>query len=306
MAAGVDLGVLQDVEVVNSDQERENQKVKPQSYADRLKTNIRYDQRLKRNVLDIEIEKLDRENDIVLEQGCVARLLTSIGMNIDTQSSNCELVGYQVTYGRVVTLAVWCKAGVNLEKFCRSENIQVSRGIWTRNIRPAGRRDVAVTVAGLNFNTPDSLITGYIEKFGGKLVSQEVIYAKHGDGPLKGFFNGDRKYNVEFSDSAVPMGTYHFLDGAKVRIYYRGNSKTCGRCHGTAGACPGGGFAKDCGANGGQRVDLAEHMRTLWQQVGFKPATFELPAQADTETEPAGSRYEGDIVISEEKNFKDL
>ena len=102
------------------------------------------------------------------------------------------------------------------------------------------------------------------------------------------------------------MGTYQFLDGAKVRIYYRGNSKTCGRCHGTAGACPGGGFAKDCGANGGQRVDLAEHMRTLWQQVGFKPATFELPAQADTETEPAGSRYEGDIVISEEKNFQRL
>ena len=55
MAAGVDLGVLQDVGAVNSDQERENQKVKPQSYADRLKTNIRYDQRLKRNVLDIEI-----------------------------------------------------------------------------------------------------------------------------------------------------------------------------------------------------------------------------------------------------------
>ena len=135
----------------------------------------------------------------MLEQGCVARLLTSIGMNIDTQSSNCELVGYQVTYGRVVTLAVWCKAGVNLEKFCRSENIQESMGIWTRNIRPARRRDVAVTVAGLVFNTPDSLITGYIEKFGGKLVSQEIIYAKHGDG-----------YNVEFSDSAVPMGTYHF------------------------------------------------------------------------------------------------
>ena len=99
------------------------------SYAERLKTNIRYDQRLKRNVLDIEIEKLDKDNDLDLSQSCVARLLTSIGMNISS-----ELKGYQIMYGRGVTLAVWCAPGVNLEKFCRTESIQVTRGVWTKNI----------------------------------------------------------------------------------------------------------------------------------------------------------------------------
>ena len=204
------------------------------TYAERLKTNIRYDQRLKRNVLDIEIKKLDNENDFDLSQSCVARLLTSIGMNISS-----ELKGYQIMYGRSVTLAVWCAPGVNLEKFCRSESIQVSKGIWTKNIHPSGRKDVVVTIAGLDFNTPDTLVKEYIEKFCGKMVSPEAIYGKHGDGPLKGFSNGERKYNVEFVDTSKPMGTYHLIDGAKVRVFYRGNVKTCARCHSTAAKCLG-------------------------------------------------------------------
>ena len=271
---------------------------KPMSYADRLKTNIKYDQRLKRNVLEIEIEKLDKENEIVMDQSCVARLLTSLGMNIETQ-----LKGYQAMYGKVVTLSVWCQPGVNLERFCRTETIQVTRGVWTKNIRPAGRRDVVVTVSGLDFNTPDTLVQGYIEKFGGKLVTREVIYGKHGDGPLQGVFNGDRKYNVEFPDSARPMGTYHFLDGARVRVYYRGNTKTCARCHEVSGSCLGGGYAKDCHTNGGKKLDLAEHMRSLWKEIGFSPTTFELPVQADLR-DTKNDASEGDTVISEDKSFR--
>ena len=160
---------------------------KPMSYADRLKTNIKYDQRLKRNVLEIEIEKLDRENEVDMDQACVARLLTSLGMDIKFQ-----LKGYQIMFGRVVTLSVWCHPGVNLDRFCRSESIQVKSGIWTRNIRPAGRKDVILTVSGLDFNTPETLVIGYIEKFGGKLVTKDVIYDKHGEGSLKDIFNGDR------------------------------------------------------------------------------------------------------------------
>ena len=267
------------------------------SYAERLKTNVKYDQRLKRNILEIEIEKLDKENEIILNQDCVARLLRSIGMNIQTQ-----LRGYQVIYGRVVTLSVWCTPGVNLEMFCRTETIQVTRGVWTKNIRPAGRRDVVVTVIGLDFNTPDTLVQGYIEKFGGKMVSHEVIYGKYGDGPMRGMFNGERRYNVEFKDGARPMGTFHFLDGAKVRIFYRGNSKTCARCHKVSGVCPGGGYAKECHNQDGQKVDLADHMRVLWQEIDFNPTTFELPAQADPEADQ--NEVVGDIGISEDTTFR--
>ena len=82
------------------------------------------------------------------------------------------------------------------------------------------------TVSGLDFNTPDTLIKSYMEKLGGKLVTQEVIYVKAGEGPLKGVYDGERKYNVLFVDSIRPMGTYHYLDGPRVKIFYRGNVKT--------------------------------------------------------------------------------
>ena len=59
-----------------------------------------------------------------------------------------------------------------------------------KNIRPSGRKDVMLTISGLDFNTPDTLVKEYIEKFGGKMVSQEAIYGKHGEGPLRGTFNG--------------------------------------------------------------------------------------------------------------------
>ena len=96
MAEGVDLRVLEGGEGGGTKSNEEpNTKGSTMSYADRLKTNIRYDQRLKRNILDIEIEKLDTENKMVLEQTYLARLLTSLGMNVKTQtqsSHTCCLV----------------------------------------------------------------------------------------------------------------------------------------------------------------------------------------------------------------------
>ena len=73
------------------------------------------------------------------------------------------------------------------------------------------------------------------------------------------------------------MGTYHYLDGARIRIFYRGNIKTCGRCHKSAHDCPGGAIAKICEENGGGRLSLADHMRKIWSEIGFSPQSFELP-----------------------------
>ena len=38
------------------------------TYASRLKTNVNYDQRLKRNVLEITLEKTDKDVEIVVDQ----------------------------------------------------------------------------------------------------------------------------------------------------------------------------------------------------------------------------------------------
>ena len=118
------------------------------SYADRLKTNIKYDQRLKRNILEIVIEKSDKNAEIVLEPDTVARIFRSIGLDINTQ-----VEGYQIQFGRVCIIQVWVEKSVHLDRFCKMENIVVGKGIMTGNIRPAGRKDVLVTVSGLDFNT---------------------------------------------------------------------------------------------------------------------------------------------------------
>ena len=261
------------------------------SYADRLKTNVKYDQRLKRNILEINIEKKDEETELILDQNVIARLMNSLKMNVEK-----EMEGYQVkmTKGGAV-IQVWCKIGVDLDKFCMDEKIKVGNGVYTGSIHPAGRRDVTVTVSGLNWNTPDSLVMEYIRKFGGELVTEEVIYSKHGgEGPLAGMKNGDRKYQAIFN--GTKMGTFHFIDGERVKIYYRGNTKTCGYCQSTADTCAGAGLAKECKNKGGKKVDLADHMRTVWKKIGFSPTSFTLPEALDTETE-----Y--DVTVKEAPSF---
>ena len=254
---------------------------RPSSYADRLKTNVNYDQRLKRNVLEIMLEKTERDAEIVLDQNCVARVCSSIGMDLVT-----EVEGYQVQHnGRTSTISVWVTKGVNLDRFCRVEGINVSKGVMTSMIRPAGRSDVTVSVNGLDFNTPDSLMFDYIQRFGGVIKSNSVIYCKYTEGPFRGKYSGERKYQVDFPKNARSMGIYHYLDGARVRIFYRGNEKTCGRCHEPARSCLGGGMAKDCDEAGGARVTLSEHMKKTWGEIGFQPASFTLPTGDDCSDE---------------------
>ena len=193
-----------------------------------------------------------------------------------------QVEGYQVHHnGRTSTITVWVAKDINLEKFCRVEGINVTKGVMTGMIRPSGRSDVTVSVNGLDFNTPDSLMFDYIKRFGGKIISNSVIYCKYLEGPFRGKYSGERKYQVDFPQNSRRMGTYHYLDGARIRIFYRGNEKTCGRCHGPARVCPGKGMAKDCDAAGGPRVNLNDHMKKLWREIGFQPVNFTLPSGDD-------------------------
>ena len=164
------------------------------SYADKVKTNIRYDQRLKRNVLEIEIERTNVETNFTITDEALETLLSKLGMSIQL-----HVEGYQVSYSyKKAKIEILCKEGLDLVQFCRQEKFIISPGMRTTFIRPAGRRDVEVIVSGLSFNTPDTLVQNYITKFGGKLVRNDVIYGKHSEGPFKGKTDGTRKYQVDF------------------------------------------------------------------------------------------------------------
>ena len=101
-------------------------------------------------------------------------------------------------------------------------------------------------------------------------------------GPFAGLKNGDRKYMMDFSGGRN-LGTYHLIDGAKVHISYPGQHRTCARCQRTPGTCPGAGIARNCEQNGGQIVKLGDHMKALWDEIGFKPAEFTLENQNEEE-----------------------
>ena len=248
-----------------------NKDMKRMSYSDRLKTNVRMDHRLKRNILEITLEKTKREAGFDIGQEDFARVFKTLGIDMVAQ-----VQGHQVQHkGRVSTISVWMAPGVSLDRFCKDMSIRVNEGVMTGMIRPAGKKDVTVTIIGLDFNTPDMFVFDYLSKFG-TVLEKTVIYSKYPEGPCKGKFNGERKFQVDFSKANVQMGTFHIIDGCKVRVYYRGNTKTCGRCHKGANQCPGSGYARDCEAGHGQRVFLSEHMKTLWNEVGFVPTTFEL------------------------------
>ena len=240
------------------------------SYAERARMNVRFDQRLKRNVLEIEVEKDSEEEEMILNEVTIAKLLNKIKLNIHS-----HVEGYQVSFGRKkAKIQILCKQDLELEQFCVANSLEVEKGVKTNFIRPAGRKDIAVTVTGLDFNTPDSLVQEYITKFGGKLVTKEVIYGKYGVGPFQGKLNGTRKYQVDFSEAKLRMGTFHILDGQKVKVFYRGNGSTCGWCQADVTKCPGGAKAKTCREANTKQVYLGEHMKELWSKIDFNPQTF--------------------------------
>ena len=265
-----------------------------QTYSDRLKTNVRFDQRLKRNVLEITLEKTDNNADLDdVGQEAVARVLKTLGIDIAGQTQ-----GYQVHYkGKVSIVSVWMCAGISLDRFCKDINIKVSNGVMTGLIRPAGKTDVTVKVDGLDFNTPDNFIIDYLNKFG-VVKSNTVVYSKYDTGPFRGKFNGERRYQVDFGKASRQMGTFHLIDGSKVRIFYRGNKKTCGRCHRLADKCPGKAVAKVCGESGGERVFLSDHMKKLWAEIGFTPTSFELDVDEKTEDDVHQATKDAPVIAA--------
>ena len=110
------------------------------SYSDRLKANVRFDQRLKRNVLEITLEKTSIEADAEVSQEAIAKVFKTLGINIET-----EVEGSQVHFkGMTSVISVWMKAGVNIERFCKDISIKVSNGVMTGMIRPARRMSLLV------------------------------------------------------------------------------------------------------------------------------------------------------------------
>ena len=148
------------------------------SYVDKLKVNVNRFERLTRNVLEINLEKDSSVTFINLEAETVAKVLSNLGVDIQTQ-----VEAVQTCPGNSKKIFVWLKPDVNIANFCKEESLKVSSGIRTGLIKPMDRTEVTVLIKGLNLNTPDSLILNYLYLHG-KVVSGKVIYDVERSGPL--------------------------------------------------------------------------------------------------------------------------
>ena len=137
---------------------------------------------------------------------------------------------------------------VNIQRFInRSECFELKQGIRTGIIRPACKKEQSVTISGLHPNTKDQAVVRYLSAHGKVSTTDRVIHHVYpgvaGSSLCAGKMNGNRTYMVEIQK---PMGSYHIVDGEKVSVKYRGQDRTCARCHNTESACTGKGMAKNC------------------------------------------------------------
>ena len=244
-----------------------------------------------KNVLEIILEKDEPGSFQVSDIDC-ARVMKKIGLD---QRPGVHVDAIQICPNGRGIIMITLKKEVPVEQFCRHDVFEVNdKGIRAVNIKPAGKREVVVHVKSIHPNTRDDGVIDYLGKFG-KVVANKVIYGVFGDGPLKGFRNGDRSYKMEVKPG-MNIGTYHVLDGQKVTIRYPGQLQTCARCHETARTCRGNGMARRCEAEGGQKVDLSDHILKLWKEIGYSPENVELADlnnDDDHENDPNPIQQEG-------------
>ena len=270
------------------------------TYARSVKTNKF--QKLNRNVLQIVLEKKMIQKNVNLNCAQVVKICEIVGIRVGSETE-----GYQAHYNRKnITLSVWAKDGVSLERFVTDQSREFSGDLTITQVRPAYRREVTLIITGLSFNTPDSQVKHYVESFGGKMVGIEPIYGVYRDGPWKGQYNGDRRYKVDVTGQIIPMGTYHLINNDKVRVAYPGNTRTCGRCHQAPISCPGGGIARVCGEQGGEKKSLLHHMKQIWSKIKYDPENDPMDNEDHEEEENTPENHDiPDLADMNDASFED-
>ena len=212
-----------------------------------------------RNVLIVRIRKTNLPSSRHFDDEVCEAMCRIIGVKPIQ-----DTVGCQCTMDRGdVIVEIWLKDHIQASKFSSDIWREICPGFDIVSAHPALSKEVTLLILDLPLNIKDSVVRDYVAKFGGKLAPQPPLLVKAKSGIWAGQPNGDRKYKVDFSGQIIPMGTYHFLGGRRVRFIYNGNTRTCGRCHQSPTGCPGNGIASRCRERDGTQVFIHEHMRNL-------------------------------------------
>ena len=238
------------------------------SWAERLGCSIPTS--LNKNILEVVLEKDVKGPFFVTEEDC-ARLLRKLGLD---SKAGVQVEGVQICPGGKGVIFITLKDGVRGENFCRYDVFELTAdGIRSIMVKPAGKREVVVTLKGVHPNTRDNTVLDYLSKFG-KIVSTKAVHGTYISGPLQGIKNGDRSYKLEVKPGEN-IGSFHVIEGQRVSLRYPGQQQTCGRCHQTPQNCVGKGIARRCQAEGGEKVEFTDYILDLWKKIGYSPQNSE-------------------------------
>lgn len=212
-----------------------------------------------RNVLIVRVRKSAAASNRLFDDSVCEIMCKIIGVKPIIDTVGCQ---YLMDRGDIV-VEIWLKENIQASKFSSDLWREICPGFDIVSVHPALAKEVTLLILDLPLNTKDKVVRDYVAKFGGKLAPQPPQFVKAKSGIWVGQPNGDRKYKADFSGQIIPMGTYHFLGGRRVRVIYNGNTRTCGRCHQPPTNCPGDGIASKCREKSGPQVFIHEHMKKL-------------------------------------------
>ena len=230
------------------------------------------------NVLEVVLEKDVRGGFSVTDIEC-CNLIRRLGLD---PRPGVQVEGVQICPNGRGVIFITLKQGIEIGKYCRYDVLEVtSSGIRASLVKPAGKREVVVTLKGLHPNTSDNTVLDYLSKFA-RIVTRKVVYGVFTEGPLKGMRNGDRNFKMEIKPNSN-LGSFHVLDGHRVTLKYPGQQQTCARCFQTAQYCRGKGIARRCEAEGGNRGDFNTYILKLWRNIGYSPKSEAFEEDVNTE-----------------------
>ena len=165
------------------------------------------------NVLEIVLEKEFRGSFSVTEAECM-NIFKKLGLD---PRPGVQVEGVQICpQGRGV-IFITLKKEVDIATFCRYDVFEITRsGIRSVLVKPAGKREVVVSIRGIHPNTRDDVVIDYLGRFG-KVITSRVIYGVYSEGPFRGMRNGDRSYKMEVRPG-TNLGSYHVIDGQKITV----------------------------------------------------------------------------------------
>ena len=198
--SGGEKGLLASATAVSTDEGVATNSANMTSWASATKSSL---PKAGNNVLEVILEKDAKGSFQVSEIDC-AKFLVKIGLDI---KPGVQIDGVQICPGGRGVIFITLKDTVDINNFTRYDVIDITTsGIRAIMVKPAGRREVVISVKGLHPNTSDSTVFKYLEKFG-KIVSKRVIYSVFHSGPLAGMKNGDRNFKIELKPGSN-IGSY--------------------------------------------------------------------------------------------------